>query len=116
MRGLLVAPFLVLLVACGSQLPKAECDPGSQAANAPLRCDTAVNAALSALPGDHSTITRVQFLYGDARPYDCGAVPTTSDQTPVCAYVVFTFTDRSRQYVALTQLHDSLTAASPAPY
>jgi hypothetical protein len=116
MRGFLIAPLLVLLVACNGPLPKAECDPASQTPNAPLQCDTAVNAALRVLPGDHSTITRIQFLYGDARPYDCGGILTTAENTPVCACVVFTFPDRSRQYVALAQLHGSLTARSPAPY
>lgn len=116
MRGFLVAPLLVLLVACNGSLPKAECDPASQTPNAPLQCETAVRAALMVLPRDHSTITRIQFLYGDARPYDCGATLTTPENRPVCAYVVFTFPDRSRLYVALAQLDGRLTARSPAPY
>ena len=81
-----------------------------------MRCDIAVRLALHTLPGDHSTITRVQFLYGDAQPYDCGSHLVPAADRPVCAYVVFTFTDRPRQYVALTQIHGRLTAASPAPY
>lgn len=116
MRGFRIAPLVVLLVACNGLLPKAECDPASQTPNAPLQCDTAVNAALRVLPGDHFTITRIQFLYGDARPYDCGALLLAPENRPVCAYVVFTFPDRSRQYVALIQLHGSLTTRSPAPY
>ena len=116
MRRLVLVVCLALLPACGT-LPKPECDPASQVANAPLRCDTAVSAALDVLPADHPDIARIQFLYGDARPYDCGAIPLPqSEEQPVCAYVVFTFTGYPRQYVALTQWHGSLAAASPAPY
>src|SRR5437879_12117145 len=85
MGRLVLIACLALLPACGT-LPKPECDPASQAANAPLGCDTAVSAALDVLRADHSDITRIQFLYGDARPYDCGAMPLPqSEEQPACA-------------------------------
>lgn len=116
MRRLVLIACLALLAACGT-LPKPECDPASQTENAPLGCDVAVSAALDILAADHPDVTRIQFLYGSAGPSDCGGILLPqSEEQPVCAYVVFTFTDRSRRYVALTQWHGSLTAASPAPY
>ena len=115
MWRLVLVLCLAVLPACGT-LPKPECDPASQAANAPLGCDTAVDAGLDVLPSDHPDITRIQFLYGSARPFDCGAIFQVGSQQPVCAYVVFTFTERSRVYVGLTDFHGQLMAASPAPY
>jgi hypothetical protein len=72
-RLLLMATLL--LAGCDQQLPKPECDPASQHPDSLLHCDTAVGKALGVLPSDHQTITRVQFLYGSARPYDCGRGP-----------------------------------------
>lgn len=115
MRVFLGATLVILLAACGSQ-PQAECDPASTEASAPLRCDTAVKAALDTLPDDHAAIIRIQVLYGSARPFDCGGRPLRPDEQRVCAYVVFTFEDETREYVALAKLNDHLTARSPAPY
>jgi hypothetical protein len=115
MKRLLLVVTL-FLAACGPNLPAAECDPASQHPDSLLHCDTAVSKALRVLPSDHQTITRVQFLYGSARPYDCGVGLSRTPRPSGCAYVVFTFADKSRQYVNVMGTDEAMTLASPAPY
>lgn len=79
-----------------------------------LSCDRAVQAAWAALPGDHSAITRVQFLYGSVRPLtglQLDGRPPGSD-----GYVVFTYADGSRQSVDVVLIDGSLEVGSPVSY
>jgi hypothetical protein len=104
---------ILFIAGCGQQLPRPECDP-AESAGSPLTCDTAVQAAVQALPPNHPGITRIQFGYGTANP---GFGRALARDQPVYGYVVFTWADGSRrQYVQLTEWQGKLTVESPAPY
>lgn len=107
---------LLVLTACGQQLPKPECDTNPAFDGAALRCDAAVAGAVSRLVPDHPPIERIQFLFGSATPC-CSVLVHEGVEQPVPEYVVFTYTDGSRrQYVPLTWSSRGLTLGEPAPY
>jgi hypothetical protein len=111
MKGLLVL-LALLLSGCGQPTPSAECAPQTTASGAALTCERAVREAMKVLPDQRPEITRTQVLVGSATPAACGARlgPYT------CEFVVFTFSDGTRQQVQLTLFEDNLTVASPGPY
>jgi len=105
----------LVLTAC-SPAVQPECDPNTGPARADLSCDTAVPAALDALPADHPEITRIQFLYGSAIPC-CSYVYPAGEEQPIQGYVVFTYADdASRQFVDVTSWHRELTVGPPTDY
>lgn len=115
MRGFLAASVLVLS-ACGAQLPAPECDPASEEKDAPLRCHDAVRQAVQVLPPDHPDVTRVQFVYASFQPWQCGAGPPPPEGPGrLCTHVVFTFADGSRQYVGVNLFGDQIAVSSPWP-
>jgi hypothetical protein len=114
MRGLgkvavAVALAAALLTACGSRGPTPECDQNRPYGSATISCQDAVSLARAQLPANHPDITRIQFLYGSYRPLlpQVGAMG---------AYVVFTFSDTSRQAVQLWLSQGKVAAESPSAY
>lgn len=106
---LVVVAVVAIGVATAPHPLPAECDQNLPAAHALLPCDTAVRLSVAALAIDHAPVNRVQFGYGSARPWECGlpvAIPR------VCSYVVFTFADGSRQYVAVQWQQDRFLVAT----
>ncbi len=118
MRTMLVVGLAVLLVAgCGSSLLAPECDTNPLFAGSALTCESAVGAALQALPTDHSPIERIQFLYGSATPTIGGLFYAEGAEQPVSGYVVFTYADGAdRQYVPVVWFDEKLSSGTPAPY
>ena len=100
---------VALLTGCSSSGPTPECDKSGLYGSATISCQDAVSLARAQLPATHQDITRIQFLYGSYRPLlpQAGAIG---------AYVVFTFSDMSRQAVQLWLSQGKLAAESPGTY
>jgi hypothetical protein len=113
-RAIIVAAFA--LVACGQPLPDAECDPNPAFVGSALTCGDAVTAAVAALPDEHPTIERIQFLYGSATPC-CSRIYPRGEEQPVDGYVVFTYVDGAeREYVPVQWYGGKLSAGSLSDY
>lgn len=107
--------LLILLAGCSLARSAPECDPGTTPQQRGLSCDAAVNAALDRVDDRHTAIERIQFLYGCAKP--CGnALQAGTDGPPPQGYVVFTYTDGEREYVAVTLGDHGVEVADPADY
>lgn len=114
MRGLLVGVILVL-AACGQQLPAPECDPDPAFAGVALTCEVAVAAAVGTLPADHPAIKRIQFIRGAS--HCCRALLAEAVVPPLVAHVVFTFAGTAqRQQVRVEWQRGTLTAGSLTPW
>jgi hypothetical protein len=111
----LVILGLLVLTACGPRTAvPPECDVNSAFMSSMLTCDAAVAAALEALPPDHLTIKRIQFLYGS--PVPITRAPVRRGE-PIHGYVVFTFVGGvPQQYVPVHWLDGNLTTEAPADY
>jgi hypothetical protein len=115
MRGPLVG-VLVVLAACAPKLPTVECDTNPAFAGVALTCDAAVTEAIRALPADHPTIERIQFLYGSVTPWSHRRFVEEEDRS-IYGYVVFSYAGSSaRLYVPLAWWHDALSVGTPTPY
>ena len=91
----------IVLAGCSLAI-QPECDPNTGPERAVLACDTAVAAALDALPGGHPEITRLQFLYGSPIPC-CSTLPGQGEEPPVGGYVVVMYAGETpRQFVPPT--------------
>jgi hypothetical protein len=115
MKRALVAAVIVL-AACGGPVPAPECDTNPLFAGSALSCGDAVAAALKALPADHSTIERVQFLFGSATPC-CSRLYREGEEQPVIGHVIITYLGGAeRQYVPVVWFGGELSAGTPAEY